>query len=60
MFGHCSKNKFSKQVCIMLILIKQNIYKARSQNTCPSISGLLKIFSSYFKILNSIPMTVQK
>lgn len=50
-FGQSNKNEFSELFNIMLMLIKQYIYRARCQNTCPSIKGFLNIFSSYFKTL---------
>lgn len=50
-FGKTNNNKFSELFNIMLMLIKQYIYKARCQKTCPSIKGFLNIFSSYLKTL---------
>lgn len=35
-FRQSNTNEFSDLFNIMLKLIKQNIYKARCQNTCPS------------------------
>lgn len=50
-FGQTNTNEFSELFNILLMLIKQYIYKARCQNTCLSIKGFLNIFSSYFKTL---------
>lgn len=57
-FGQTNKNEFSELFNILLMLIKQYIYKARCQNTCLSIKGFLNISVLTLKPWNTMLMTV--